>query len=206
MFKALKAVWIYRIFTCNTTLYTWTQLANHFIGKFANISTVIKFSLDSRTIFPAIENMHPFYKEVLLSYGYARGASYEIFCNNILNQPLWGNCFVSVNHKKKKSTLLLRNWIRSGENNIGDLKFINGEVDEDHIYSIVQYQTNIHAEILLVKKALAPYKRLLVGLTNVNELVNPSVMMKKSTDAYFRLVNIKCSSIIIDKTYVSYCV
>ena len=48
--------------------------------------------------------------------------------------------------------LYLRNWIRSGVNKVGDLQFVNGKVNELHLYEIIQMKTNIHAEILMVKR------------------------------------------------------
>ncbi len=195
MFMALKAVWIYRISTCDATVFSWVQVANHFIGRIANIDNIKRFSLDSKTLFPAIDNMHLFYKEVLLGYSYANAESYESFCNTILTQPLWGNRFINVNHKKKKSALLLRNWIRSGVNNVGDLKYINGDLDEAYVYTIIQNQTNIHAEIMMMKKALAPFRRLLVQSQHDYRCNIPVGKMMKSKDAYLRLIYIKCNDI-----------
>ena len=60
----------------------------------------------------------------------------------------------------KKCVLLLRNWIRSGVNRISDLKFVDGKLDEKHIYISEDWvQWGIFSEkCCLVKNALLPYQ------------------------------------------------
>ena len=49
--------------------------------------------------------------------------------------------------------MYLRNWVRSGIKKVGDLRFINGKIGEAYLHQIIQRQTNIHSELMLVKKA-----------------------------------------------------
>ena len=59
------------------------------------------------------------------------------FKENIVNQCIWGNKFISFRQGNKKSVLFLRNWIRSGVNRVSDLEFIDGKLDENYIYQKV---------------------------------------------------------------------
>ena len=70
-----------------------------------------------------------------------------------MNQPLWGNKHIIHVVHKKKHVLFLRNWIRSG-----DLRFVNGLLDEDYLYDILIHKANIHYEIMMVRNALHLYQ------------------------------------------------
>ncbi len=198
MFTALKAVWVHRINNSDPTINSWAQLANYFIGKKLNLHNVILFSMDSKTLFPDLQDVHPFYREVILSYSYANQTTFESFCSNIHNQSLWGNRFICVTRKRKKCALFLRNWIRSGVNKVGDLKYVNGMLDEVYVYRTIRKQTNIHTEIALMKKALEPYRHLLID-TNVqchcDNNVHKVLKLTKSKEIYLKLLEIKSSDI-----------
>ena len=74
--------------------------------------------------------------------------------------------FVSVRKRSTKCALFLRNWIRSGINKIGDLKFVDGKLDTDFIFRKIRLQTNILTEILLCRDALLPYQDELKPMLN----------------------------------------
>ena len=139
--------------------------------------------------------MHPFYKEVVMGYCYSNAIDYEQFCSNIYSQSLWGNLFINVSVRKRKNVLHLRNWIRSGVNKVGDLQFINGKVNEAYLYEIIQWKTNIHSEILMVKKALEPYSHLILNYEHITNDIDPAIVRKKSREFYAKLVNFKCNTI-----------
>ena len=50
-----------------------------------------------------------------------------------MNQPLWGNKFITKMIRGKKIVLFLRNWIRSGIRKVGDLVFTDGILDQNYI-------------------------------------------------------------------------
>ncbi len=127
MFEALKASWVFRIQSANQVRDGWMQLADYFTQNLMNTNTIIGLSLGRETLFPILEDMHPFYKEVVRSYSYANNVNLYAFCDNISNQPLWGNKFININVKGRMKALFLRNWIRSGVSRIGDLKFVDGK-------------------------------------------------------------------------------
>ena len=68
MFEALKASWVFRIQSANQVRDGWMQLADYFTQNLMNTNTIIGLSLGRETLFPVLEDMHPFYKEVVRSY------------------------------------------------------------------------------------------------------------------------------------------
>ena len=59
---------------------------------------------------PEIENIPPFYQEMITSYNKAKLQSQSNSIENILDQPLWGNTFITHKHK----AIWFKNWISSG--------------------------------------------------------------------------------------------
>ena len=76
--------------------------------KVASLTDISGFSLDKETGFPALESIHPFYKEVVYGYSYAYAIDLEMFEHSIYDQPLWGNRFINVKTRRKKNVLYLR--------------------------------------------------------------------------------------------------
>ena len=117
-------------------------------------------NFDKSVLFEELENIQQFYKEVIQCYNNLFVTDHDTFKNDILNQPLWGNKFISTKNRPKNKVLFLRNWIRSGINKISDLKFVNGELDEINIYNKIKIKSNIHVEILTLKNAILLYKQI----------------------------------------------
>ena len=170
-------------------------MAHFFISKFVRIEDIRGFSIDKDTEFKQLINMHPFYKEVVMGYCCSNVIHYEQFCSNIYCRSLWGNLFINVRVRKRKNVLYLRNWICSGVNKVCDLQFINGKVNEAYLYEIIQWKTNIHYEILMVKRALEPYSHVIINYEHIPNDIDPAIVMKKSREFYAKLVNIKCNTI-----------
>ena len=118
----------------------------------------LRFNYDESVLFPETEILTKFYKEALLCFNKAYVCDEELFERSILNQPLWGNKFITKLVRRKRSVLYLRNWIRSGVRKVCDLPFKNGILDENGMYIKLDCKRNIFCEILLVKKALYPYR------------------------------------------------
>ena len=114
---------------------------------------------------------------------------------DIYKQSLCGNPFINMNVRTRKHVLYLRNWIRSGVNKVGELQFMNGKVNEFHLYEIIQKKTNIHTEILMVKLALERCSHIPQNYENIPNDGDSEIVMKKSRQLYVKLVAIKCNAI-----------
>ena len=82
---------------------------------------------------------------------------------------------------RKKNVLFLRNWIRSGIRNVGDIMFVNGIPDADYIYQKLVCKENMYSEIMMVMEALRPYQQVLKQFQETDTNV---ITSKKSRDFY----------------------
>ena len=102
---------------------------------------------------PEIENIPPFYQEMITSYNKAKLQSQSNFVENILDQPLWGNTFITHKHK----TIWFKNWISSGILTLRDLKIQNEKLDQNHIYNTLKRKTNFFSEFTIMREALSKF-------------------------------------------------
>ena len=149
-----------------------------------------------------------FYKDIIMSYSKAFTLDFHTFKSTILNQPLWGNRFITIRKGDKKNVLLLRNWIRSGVRYVKDVLFIDGIVDRK-ICDLIDDKRNIHIEYLYVKKALLPYANyiLLAQNQNMQLLYERKDVNTKSNMYYIDLLCSKVSDIAIMSPFLyPYCI
>ena len=157
--NSLSASWITRILEANPNQDSWVQLPRYFLGTVDIQGLYFRFNFDERVFFPDIQRIPLFYKQAFVNYNKAFVSDKNYFENTIMNQPLWGNRYITHMTRCKKNVLFLRNWIRSGVRKIGDLVFRNGILNEQFVYEKVACKQNILCEIMLVKKALYPYQQ-----------------------------------------------
>ena len=69
----------------------------------------LRFNYDESVLFPETEILTKFYKEALVCFNKAYVCDEELFRRSILNQPVWGNKFITKLVRRKKSVLYLRN-------------------------------------------------------------------------------------------------
>ena len=82
-------------------------------------------------------------------------------------------------------TLFFKGWNECNLVKVGNLKFVNGKVDDEFILQTVQNKTNIIAEIAMIKKALKPYKLLLGDHDPESNTVIPLFYGKKGKTENF---------------------
>ena len=78
------------------------------------MACVFCLNFDDSVLFSTIEQLPPFYKAMLKSFNKAFVLRKVDFINTIMNQPLWGNKYITKMTKGQKKFLFLQNWIRSG--------------------------------------------------------------------------------------------
>ena len=103
------------------------------------------------------------------------------FVNTIMNQPLWGNKYITIMIRRKNNVLFLRNWIRSSIRKVRDLVFIDGTLDENDIHQKLISKQNMYSEIMIVKEALRPYQQHLIHMQNIKM---HRMALRKSRDFY----------------------
>jgi len=175
LFMSLKAVWISRLLKCDPDVYSWAQLPCIYYKSFFQANSNLVFNFDNDVEFAEMKSLSPFYRDALLFYNTAYVSNLKDFKDNIFDQCLWANKYISVRKNNKKCVLFLRNWIRSGVNKIRDLMLVDGKLDVNYIFTKVTNKSNILAEIKLVQRALQPYvnelKEIILANTEKQEIM-----------------------------------
>ena len=110
-----------------------------------------------------IQTLPDFYPHIVYSFLQSRSLTVQQPATNddIANEPLWYNTFITTKIRKRECTLYLSNWIKSGILYVKDLQFTNGKVDEIFIFEVVKQNSNLLIETLKVKTAINPYKNII---------------------------------------------
>ena len=190
-FHALKANWVNRIMSADPARDAWIQLPLFYLKPLDITYNKLQFNIDKSIQFPQLKFIPNFYAEVIYSYNKVFVTNMPCFIDNIANEYLWGNKYITHNIRKKKNALFLRNWIRSGIRNIYHLRFIDGILDETYIYNKVLHKHNIYIEIELMKHALLPYRNSLRQITKTE--TSPQQFVK-TNQFYTKLIEIKTNN------------
>ncbi len=156
---ALLASWVTRIQKADPNLQGWVQLAEMFLSTLNESSSNLKFNLDQSVIFKQVDELPHFYRQVIKCYNKAIVGDEVCFQESIMNQPIWANKYISTKIKGRRNILFFRNWIKSGINQVGDLKFRNGILDELDTYQKINFKQNVYCQIIMVKNALYPFRQ-----------------------------------------------
>jgi len=184
LFMSLKASWITKLVNANPTIHNWSQLPYSYFKQFLDCGTKLKFNFDATVEFDDMNCLNSFYKVAFKCYNNAYDVDLECFKSSIMTHCIWGNKFVTFKRKNKKCVLFLRNWIRSGINNISDLRFVNGVLDVHYISQKLLYVNNIWPEIFLVKNALLPYREYLREVIDHTVNNHKTVIFSRSKEFY----------------------
>ena len=186
---SLLARWVHRILQANPN-DAWVQLPNLYLKPLKEISQDLIFNFDDSVKFQLVDELPMFYSQVIKSFNKAYVLDETKFKDNIMNQVLWGNKFLTIQRtstgRKKKDTLYLRNWIRSGINKISDLKFNNGVLDMNYTIETIQPRNNIYCDVLLVRNALYPFQDVIRNRNQCPPLVTKACTSK---DIYLALLS-----------------
>ena len=139
--------------------------------------SIFHMNFDSDDTFPVIKKVPEFYMQVLINYNKSKPDVTDSVRSNPGDQIIWGNkAFLETTQNgKKTSTLYFKYWIQSGLIYVKNLKFINGQLDENYIYNKVQNKTNIYIEIHLLKKAMRPYQQYLNQILFTEDLLDADI-------------------------------
>ena len=185
LFSSVKASWIIRLVNAKAD-DIWTMVARFYLKQNDN-DLLYRLNCTDTLSLSLLRDIPMFYKEVYESYMKAKCITYDVFCNTILDQPLWGNNFVYKSVGKKKETLYFKHWIDCGIIRIGNLRFINGIMDTEFIYGKVRKKHDIFSEISIIRNALRPFKHLILNHeaeadTSIPLFQNPRITKEMFSD------------------------
>ena len=155
-FNSLQAKLIDRIVENNANY----KFGNKLIDNYAPYKLLLKTSELKNDY---IQTLPDFYPHIVYSFLQSRSLTVQQPATNddIANEPLWHNTFITTKIRKRECTLYLSNWIKSGILYVKDLQFTNGKVDETFIFEVVKQISNLLIQTLKVKTAINPYKNIL---------------------------------------------
>ena len=208
IFSSFKAAWVSCIFKADPEKDNWVQIPISIFSQLGGLDVLREFSFEHCSEMSELDHIPLFYKDVIVSYSKAFTLDFEAFKNTILNQPLWGNRFITIRKRDKKNVLLLRNWIRSGVRYVKDVMFTDGIVDRTTC-ELIEDKRNIHIEYLYVKKTLLPYVNyiLLAQNQNMQLLYDHKDVNTKSNLYYIDFLCKKVSDItIMSPFFHPYCI
>ena len=94
-FDSLHARWITRILETDPNMNSWVQIPNILLGLLNIDGLNLRFNFDENVSFPQIELLPCFYKHALQCFNKAYVSDKPFFERSILNQPLWGNKYIT---------------------------------------------------------------------------------------------------------------
>ncbi len=173
LFLSVKASWAVRYLKAKPD-DIWCAVANFYYTVNNDRELLFKLNCTNKKYFNVLRNIPTFYCDVYTAFNKSKCVTEEFFLKNIFVQPLWGNEFITCNTiNGKNSCLFLKHWIDSGILSIGNLRFIDGVLDEQYVYQIVKDQRNILAEVSAIKKALKPYQNIICNHNPITNMFCP---------------------------------
>ena len=133
-FNSLQARWINRIVESNEN---WAYIGNKLIDNYAPHKLLLKTSELKNDY---IQTLPDFSRQIVYSFIQIRSLTVQkpATSDDIANESLWHNKFITTKICKRECTLYLSNWIKSGILYVKDLQFTNGKVDETFIFEVVK--------------------------------------------------------------------
>ena len=207
LFESFKAGWIKRLESSDPVIHSWSQLAMFNFHALGQCDTNLYYNFDDNVVFNEVNSLSSFYKDVFCCFNKVFVSTLDEFKENIVNQCIWGNKFITFRQGNKKCVLFLRNWIRSGVNKISDLKFIDGKLNENYIYQKIGFSGNILREVFLLKNALLPFQNELRHISKDScNVAQKRLGIYRSRDMYLLLRSKVTSNILSVTKYLRrYC-
>lgn len=165
-----------------------------------------------------LKQIPEFYQQVILSFNKCKESNKPSNFIEILDSIIWGNKHFLYISGNKEASLYAENWINSGIIYFRDIKFLGSRIDENFLHTKIANKSNIFREMYMLKKALKPYRHLLVThqpIPNTNsdnqiqeinlktkQLYN-CIKRKKTEQPFMEKYWLKAFNMTYDKTFFS---
>lgn len=193
---SLKACWVTRILDTNHTASSWNILARALIDSVLPHELIQSLSYNKQEMFPQITKLPVFYQDVIYAYAKSNNITFPSTTAEFLEMNIWGNRHILYeNHVRNRSTIYFKSLCDSEILKIKDIRFHEGKVDENYLYGKVRNKCNILQEITVLRRALKPFKHLLLNHEPDDQDGNREIrnsVPSKSKCYYQSLVEQKC--------------
>ena len=95
--NSLLASWVPKIQEADPNRNNWVQLPKLLLNKLDIDGIGFRYNFDENVLFPEVNKLNTFYREVIKSYNKAFVSDFTHFKDTILDQPLWGNKYITDN-------------------------------------------------------------------------------------------------------------
>ena len=193
---AIKGAWVQKIIKSD-----WSIFGHNYIVKFGPNNILVEFNFKDVKQFPLLKSIPLLYQNIFIAFNRAKSLNKPVTKQMFLEEIIWGNLYFTYfsRETKNREVLYFKNWIEARLIYVNSLKFTEGQIDVEYIYSKIKDKRNIYAEIFYVKEALRPFSQL-VNTFQVEThdrpgpLVNENhckLKMMNSKQLYTSLVNNK---------------
>ena len=124
---------------------------------------MVEFNFKDVKQFPLLKSIPLFYQNIFIAFNRAKNLNKPVTKQMFLEEIIWGNLHFTYFSKetKNREVLYFKNWIDAGLIYFNSLKFTEGQIDVEYIYSKIKDKRNIYSEIFYVKEALRPFSQLI---------------------------------------------
>jgi hypothetical protein len=183
-FQAVKASWVGKITNSEDN---WTFLPKMYLNKLGKNMASLDFICVNSSNMPCLKSLPKFYQEVIIAQSNANNVKRPLTTEDILNQPLWGNIHLMYRSGNKSRCLFSKSFINSNIVKVNSLQFINGKLDQHHLYTILQDKTNMFADTSKLISALKPYRALLRNYTPAADIKDKYLRINNKCKDYYCL-------------------
>jgi hypothetical protein len=163
-FMALKAAWVPHILKDIDRNADWTFFPNHFLSLNINDFALLKINICDPSEFQPNHVITPFYTNLMMSFNKCKERKKLSNLPVFLNSVIWGNSCLYYKQKNKNMIVNFKNWQKCGIIFVNQLKFINGQLDQQYIWDIITDKRNVFSDIKKMQMVLSVYKEYLVDI------------------------------------------
>ena len=159
---SLKSRWLERIIGDELNHSNWSFFARHHLNALGENYLCAKFKHITMKSLPQLNLLPKFYQEVIIGNSKTLENAVPISHDDIMTEIIWGNKHIRYASKNNcHQCILFKSFIQDGIIYIGDLRFVNGNVEETYIRSLLKNKCDIFRELTLLRKCLKPFKHIL---------------------------------------------
>lgn len=164
-FASLKATWVNRIFSNLSA--TWCHIGITWLEMLGPIEFVFNTNTTNIGFFTVKYNIPLFYEQVINSYNSSKIDTRPTNLDELKQQVIWCNEFITIYVKGKKShqPLYFKHWIDKGIFYIQDLPIISGRIDIQSTRTMLDSHPSYLIDSNKLQLALKPYRDLIYETT-----------------------------------------
>ena len=134
---AIKGAWVQKIIKSRSD---WSIFGHNYIDKFGPNNILVEFNLKDVKQFPLLKSIPLLYQNIFIAFNRAKSLNKPVTKQLFLEEIIWANLHFTYFSKETKNREVLdfKNWIDAGLIYVNSLKFTEGQIDVEYIYSKIK--------------------------------------------------------------------